>query len=223
MMKPKCCMFIASACMCFAALTVDAQTRILPLGDSVTSSFVPHSSYRYRLWHKLVNAGFNVDFVGTRNGVEGGIPDNSNFDMDHEGHPGWTTQDGLDNIDAIVAATQPDMVLLDLGGNDVLEGVPLVTTVENLTAIIDHLRAANPNIRIVLAQSTPYQGQNAKRMSKLRAAVRRIARTHSRVWTVNLYGGFSVRKDTFDGTHPDDSGERKIAKAYFGLLKKLLR
>src|SRR6185503_14232817 len=90
--------------MCFAMFTAQAQTRILPLGDSVTSSFAPHSSYRYWLWHELVDAGYNVDFVGSQQGVADGTPDKTDYDQDHEGHPGWTTQDGVDNIDSIAAA-----------------------------------------------------------------------------------------------------------------------
>ncbi len=66
-----------------------------------------------------MTAGFNVNFVGTQSGVADGTPANTNFDQNHEGHPGWMTQDALDNIDAIAATTQPDIVLIDLGSNDI--------------------------------------------------------------------------------------------------------
>ena len=154
-----------SAALCLVEFSVSAQTRILPLGDSVTSSFAPHSSYRYWLWNKLINAGYNVDFVGREHGVVEGEPDNEDFDQDHEGHPGWTAQDGLDEIDAIIAATQPDVVLLDLGANDILWGDTVETAIARLQAIIEHFRAANPNIIILMAQPTPYVGPNHKRMS----------------------------------------------------------
>src|SRR5688572_33279210 len=52
-----------------------AATRIMPLGDSITSTFAPRQSYRYWLWNSLKDAGFtNVDFVGSQRGVFGGSP-----------------------------------------------------------------------------------------------------------------------------------------------------
>jgi len=69
-----------------------STTRIMPLGDSITESFAPYDSYRYYLWTSLQNSGFrDIDFVGSQHGVLGGEPANENFDQDHEGHPGWTT------------------------------------------------------------------------------------------------------------------------------------
>jgi lysophospholipase L1-like esterase len=216
---------LASACLCLAEKTVQAQVRILPLGDSVTSSFSPHDSYRRPLWQKLTSAGFNVEFVGTQNGVADGPPADTDFDMNHEGHPGWTTMDGLSHVDSIAAATQPDIVLLDLGANDVIQGVPIPTIIDQLKQIIDHLRAANPNVKVLVAEPTPYIGSNSRQMSKLKGAIGNMAKHESqpgsKVKAVNLFGGFSVGSDTFDGMHPNDSGEKKIANRFFSALKSM--
>ena len=209
---------------------VQAQTRILPLGDSVTSSFAPYSSYRYWLWHYLTDNPkryYNVDFVGTQSGVAEGSPARTDYDQDHEGHPGWTSQDGLENIDFIANATQPDVVLLDLGANDVEQGVDPAIIIGNLQGIIEHLRAVNPNVAVLLAEPTPYTGDNSRGLSKFKGAIARLAKQEdqkrgSRVLAVNLFGGFSVRKYTFDGTHPNERGEQFIAKKYFAVLKKVL-
>jgi len=46
--------------------------KILNLGDSWTQDFGNHVSYRYDLWFKLMDAGFDVDFVGNqRNTADG--------------------------------------------------------------------------------------------------------------------------------------------------------
>lgn len=226
-MKHKLTLFSLTACLCAAAFTAPAQTRILPLGDSVTSSFAPHSSYRYWLWHALIDSGYNVDFVGTQHGVTGGEPANADFDQDHEGHTGWTTSDALFVIDSIANATHPDIVLLDLGSNDVADEIPLENIVANLHEIIQHLRAVNPNVVILMARSTPSVGDNGRAMSRLRSAVKKVAKSEtqpgSKVIAVNLSGGFNAKKNTFDGMHPNEVGEQKIARKYYRVLRKLFR
>ena len=115
---------------------------------------------------------------------------------------------------------------MDLGANDILWGDTVETAIARLQAIIEHFRAANPNILILMAQPTPYVGPNHKRMSKFKGAIGHLAKLEKKQGVhavpVNLFGGFSVRKDTYDGMHPDESGELKIANKYFAALKKNL-
>ncbi len=230
MRKPKFPLWLAIAGVTLS-LTARAQTRILPFGDSITSDgSTPESSYRYWLWHLLVNAGENIDFVGTQFSVADGEPANSDFDQDHEGHPGWTSQDALNNVDGIIAATQPDVVLMDFGGNDVIEGIDLQVTKANLEAVIEHLRAANPNVVILLADPTPWvttDPNERRQMSLLKGVINTIAKEEksagANVIKVNLFGGFNAVSDTKDGTHPDVKGEQKIARKYFSALRKILR
>jgi lysophospholipase L1-like esterase len=174
----------------------------------------------------LVDRGYNVDFVGTQYGVADGTPDKTDFDQDHEGHLGWTTLDGVGNVDAIAANTQPDIVLLDLGANDVNEGIPWEASIDNLRTMIEHFRALNPHVIILLAEPTPYSGEDKRAMAKLKGGIARLARAEnqrdSQVRAVNL-GGFSVRRDTYDGVHPDESGEQKIAKRFYAVVRKYLR
>jgi lysophospholipase L1-like esterase len=213
--------------LCFGGVNTQAQVRILPLGDSVTSSMAPHLSYRYWLWHLLTDRGFDVDFVGTQWGVANGAPAQTDFDMNHEGHLGWTTADGVQSINSIASATVPDIVLLDLGANDVGDDIPHGVSKSNLMTIIETLHAVNPGVVIVMALPAPFVGQNRRGMSQLRGANKRAAkierRAGVRVTVVNLAAGFNPRRDTFDGTHPDESGEKKIARRYFNVLRKLLR
>src|SRR5690242_19031704 len=78
--------------------STSATIRIMPLGDSITQSFSPHNSYRYYLWHLLLNQGYRVDFVGSLHGVGDGPPANPDFDMDHEGHAGFRADEIAANI-----------------------------------------------------------------------------------------------------------------------------
>jgi acyl-CoA thioesterase-1 len=222
---------LASVAVCLAASTVQAQ-KIMPFGDSVTANgSAPESSYRYWLWQKLQTAGFTgVTFIGANFGVGDGSPANSDFDQSYEGGDGWSSSDALG--DAPAAANRdggPDIVLLDFGSNDIIEGMSLTDTQSNLEQIIDDFAAVNPNVIILIAQPTPFVtpvGSQRSQQSKLCGIISKVAKAENqagvRVIKVNLFGGFSARGDTKDGTHPNVRGEQKIANKFFKALKKVL-
>jgi acyl-CoA thioesterase-1 len=229
-------------CLCAVPGAGKAQVnhiRIMPEGDSVTArGGSPESSYRYWLYTRLQNAGFNnFEFVGNQNGVSDGAPFNPNFDQHYEGGgPGgdaWTTQNGIDNISDVNSRT-PDIVLLDLGSNDYNPDQDAKTNVgevqANLETIIQGLAAQNPDIIVLLAKPTPWVAvdkHTRQFMDKLGSAASKAAKVEKKagvhVETVNLFGGFNARKDTKDTIHPNVLGEQKIAKKYFNALKKILK
>src|SRR6185295_11227885 len=66
-----------------SAGSAQAQTRIMPLGDSITGS---PGCWRALLWNQLQTAGFtNIDFVGTLPPQGCGVA----HDGDNEGHGGF--------------------------------------------------------------------------------------------------------------------------------------
>jgi lysophospholipase L1-like esterase len=228
-------------CLGITPLVGHAQVTIMPMGDSVTArGDSPESSYRYWLYTMLVNAGFNVDFIGNQTGVSDGSPANPNFDQDYEGggpdNDAWNTEDGL-NAAPSAASMAPSILILDLGSNDIIDGIDPSETEANLEAIIQDFAAVNPGIVVLLAKPTPFipdptatkQGQKVekKQQSQLAALVGRVAKTEKKagvnVIAVNQFGGFNAKTDTKDGAHPNTRGEQKIAKKYFAKLKPILK
>ena len=71
--------------------------KIMPMGDSLTSGYRQYVSYRYDLWFDLLDAGFDVDFVGGYVSTEGSpnldwYPQyQTSFDRDHQGISGART------------------------------------------------------------------------------------------------------------------------------------
>jgi lysophospholipase L1-like esterase len=242
MKKRNLAVLIGSGLLSFGCLTGLAQANhvnIMPFGDSVTSrGSNPESSYRYWLWTDLQNAGFNnFDFIGRQNGVEGGAPANDWPDEEYEGGDGLTSADAA-NIAPAAAGEGADIVLLDFGSNDISPaGIPLDQTINNLQTVIETFANQNPNIIILIAKPTPFapdpssppdqQRLQKKQQSQLAGMIGKLAKTEKKagidVIAVNQFGGFSVKKDTIDGSHPDVSGEQKIAKKYFAQLKKILK
>jgi acyl-CoA thioesterase-1 len=238
MKKQKFVAWFMGACAGLGGLAAHAQT-ILPYGDSVTTFGAnPQSSYRYWLYQKLSDAGLNFAIIGTRSGVENGTPANSWPEEGYSGHEGWTSSDAAfsSNLKS-VAGKAPDIVLLDFGSNDILQGMDLnTTTVTNLETIIQAFAAANGNVTILLAVPTGFvtdptlpakaRSHQKSQQSKLSSVVNKVAAAEKkagvRVIKVNLFGGFNPKKDTVDGAHPNVQGEQKIADKYFKALKKIL-
>jgi lysophospholipase L1-like esterase len=109
----------------------EATLHIMPLGDSITQA---SPGYRAPLYRLLKAAGHQVDFVGTMSDKPKGEAD---YDLDHEGHGGFTVGPGpsaadqwtggkgslFANLDDWLAPTnaktkQVDIILLHIGVND---------------------------------------------------------------------------------------------------------
>ena len=134
-----------------------AITRIMPLGNSITQGAASgetrpnfQESYRLDLWDQLVNAGYDVNFVGSLNAGSS----NPDFDPDHEGHPGWSDDEivngrpgepGEGKLADWLDAFQPDIVLLHIGTND------LDPSSDEVEAILDEIDAFSPDVWVVLA------------------------------------------------------------------------
>jgi acyl-CoA thioesterase-1 len=205
----------------------DAQAvvRIMPLGDSITASMNGQASYRYWLWKKLVTAGASVDFVGSQKGVSFGTPRFSDFDQNHEGHTGWTTSQVIPNVTTWTRAARPDLVLLDLGANDVVQGRPSQNIIMQLKIIVVLLRAVNPNVKVLLAKLTPmvgFESQVAELNSQIGPLAMQLNRPGSQVMVVDLASGFDLDADVGDGVHPTEAGEKLIANRFYRLILPML-
>jgi len=221
-------------------LSAQAATNILPMGNSITEAEVGYNSYRRRLWQFLEDTGIPVDFIGTKQGVLGGMPPNADFDLDHEGYWGWTTQDMLTDNGGLVARLDQlptaDIVLLLLGVNDLtLDCRTVAQTQQGLSEIIDVLRARNPEVTVLLGTLLPMNnkvrcGQDANTIinafnAGLPAFVASKSTHRSRVILVDLRVYFDLNNlddDLYDGVHPDGSGEEKIAFRWYKALLPLL-
>jgi lysophospholipase L1-like esterase len=163
------------------------------------------------------------------------------FDPHNEGHSGYTAITFLTTSDAFyidkILTSQsagtttpniPDMVLFHLGTNDVAQGYSVPEITANIGSVIDHFRKANPNVIILLAQiipcstttiyPSPYNSQPwCTKIPALNAAIPAFAAQKTSVTSpvivVDQYTGFNpaAGKDTYDGLHPNASGEKKMA------------
>ena len=200
--------------------------KIMPLGDSITESTVGMPTYRFFLWHLLQAEGYRIDLVGSMQGAHDGLPSNTNFDMDHEGHWGWRADELLARLPEWAATASPDIVLLHIGHNDLCQAEPLDSTVNEISAMIDILRTINPSIVILLAQNIasmwPCHDQMPEFIAKLPALAAAKSTEQSPISLVDQHTGFDPASMTWDGQHPNENGESLMAQRWFAALRPFL-
>jgi len=222
-----------------AAGTVDAADfgNVTLIGDSITQAQGRRGtnggySYRYNLWTKLIDDGREFDLVGSLDKNNGGYPswplhNGQAFDQDHEGHWGWRADailNGMGNgsLSTWLTGYTPDVVLLHIGSNDALQSQSTPSTVSEIETIIDTLRADNANVTIFLAKLIPTDRVQNPNITALNTEIDGIASGKSTaaspVFVVDQSAGFDVAADTFDGIHPDASGEEKMATKWFAAM-----
>ncbi|MFI2508312.1 GDSL-type esterase/lipase family protein [Streptomyces sp. NPDC018972] len=217
----------ATAAPAAAAAPVTADpVRVMPLGDSITGS---PGCWRALLWNRLLDAGHtDIDFVGTLPAQGCGVA----HDGDNEGHGGELVTNVADQnlLPARLAATLPDIVVMHFGTNDVWSDISPDRILAAYTKLVGQMRESNPDMRVLVAQIIPMNPGTcaacAQRVADFNARVPAWAAAtstdRSPVTVVDQWTGFDTATDTYDGVHPNDAGNEKIAARWFPALAALL-
>ncbi len=208
-----------------AQASLTRAVKIMPLGDSITQAIDGRASYRYWLWKDLDSKGYNFDFVGGQRGAHSGSNFPNDFDLDHEGHWSWSSSNILSNASGYAAAHVPDIVLLHIGTNDMFRGGSIDQTLNNIALIIDAFRTVNPSVVTLLASVIP-SDRSSDRIAAFSSAIamnyQSLGTDSSPVVLVDQNQGFFVSSDTYDGIHPNASGEQKMARRWAAALEDIL-
>ena len=85
---------------------------------------------------------------------------------------GDTTSGGLSRLPALLTQHKPQVVLIELGGNDALRGLPLKTSQDNLQAMVKAAQTQGAKVLLLGMQVPPNYGpQYAAEFSAMYAAV----------------------------------------------------
>lgn len=201
--------------------------KIMPLGDSITYGVVDSSKndresggYRTPLWNKLVANGLGVDFVGS---VSSGP--SSLGDQDHEGHPGWTSQQIAININGWLDTYEPDVVLLMIGTNDARRA-SASTIGTRLSDLIDQITTRIPNSQLLVAAIPPIDGAfesdaRAQRAAEFNLSIPSIVSSKvaqgKKVTFVDTRSKLTLN-DLADGLHPNAGGYNKISDYWYNAI-----
>ncbi len=219
-------------------VTVEQPLRIQLLGASIINGYGGSQSLRYPFWKKLVDSGVSFDLVGSlkQMDIAPGLsqpvwPDylGRSFDPDNEGHTGWTTGMIANGLPGLLATYVPDISIIHAGTNNVLnEGASGIdTALTGMTGIVQALRSKNPNVRVYVSQLLPVDPVRLSPVAqtnidtlngRLTAWASLLSTTQSPVKVVTLPAGYSAVSDSYDGLHPNASGEVKAGQRLFDAI-----
>jgi acyl-CoA thioesterase-1 len=183
----------------------DARPVIACFGDSITAGFglEPFQSFPALLQQDLDQHryGYRVASLGVS---------------------GDTTQDGVARL-PLLLAEKPVIVVLELGGNDGLRGLPVSVTESNLAEIIEGVQKTGA--RILLAGMTLPPNYGPAYIRKFEAIYRDLAARYQLALIPFLMAGVGGNADLMqrDGLHPNARGAGRIEVTVMKALAPLLK
>lgn len=192
---------------------VVAQTADLPapvvlfLGTSLTAGYglEPEQSYPALIQTRIDSAGLPYRVINA-------------------GVSGETSAGALARTDWLLR--QPfDVLVLETGANDMLRGAELDSVRSNIQAIIDKVRAARPDTRIVLVGMIAPPNYGREYTERFREIYPEIAERNDLPLVPFLLEGVGgeARYNLPDGVHPNAEGQRRVAATVWETLQPVLR
>ena len=135
---------------------------------------------------------------------------------------GDTTASGRSRLAAALARHRPALVVIALGANDALRGLPIDAMRDNLRAMIREARAARARVLLVGMDMPPNYGEAFRQ--QFRATFAGLAATERVPLVPFLLEGFATRRELFqaDGIHPAAAAQPLILDNVWPALKPLL-
>ncbi|KUN07512.1 hypothetical protein AQI95_10865 [Streptomyces yokosukanensis] len=210
--------------------------RFMPVGDSMTIGSAGEHTWRYRLWrHLCATYDGPFTFVGPREELYDKSADapasyayaEPDFPRRHLAGwgEGWLHMAPL--IGETVRSHRPDVLLVSLGLIDLGFYTNAEQTAENVRAFVTAARETDPRIRMVLLPvipnirtetDEPFAAQVDLFNVLLAKTVADLDEPRSPLLLASRPEPYDIHTDTYDGTHPNASGEHRIAAAFAGAM-----
>jgi len=193
--------------------TALAQTgprpALLVLGDSLSAEYgLPRDSG----WVKLL-----ADKLATL-GPEGA----GQYNVVNASISGETTSGGRTRLPELLKQHQPAIVIIELGGNDGLRGLPLAAMRDNLNAMVDASKKSGARVLLVGVRIPPNYGRAYT--EGFFGTFADVARERKAALAPFLLDGFADQPDLFqsDRIHPTVQAQQKMLDNVWPHLQPLL-
>mgnify|MGYP001411127115 CR=1 FL=1 len=135
---------------------------------------------------------------------------------------GETTAGGRTRLPGLLAEHRPDIVLIELGANDALRGLPLDASEANLDAMVSAARAAGARVLLLGMQVPPNYGR--RYTERFAGIFEAVARRHGVALVPFLLEEIADDLGYFqdDRIHPNESAQALIAATAWPALEPLL-
>ncbi len=191
---------------CAAAPAAPDGKTIMVLGDSLAAGLgvEPEQAFPALLQGQIDAAGWPDTIINA-------------------GVSGDTSADGLARVDWQLKR-KIDVLILELGANDGLRGIPVTTTKTNLQAIIDRVKQKYPTARIIIAGMQMPPNLGGEYTSAFRKIYPDLAAENHAVLIPFLLEGVGGRPELNqpDHLHPTAAGHRVVADNVWKILKPVL-
>ena len=182
-----------------------AQPTILVLGDSLSAGYgiKMQQSWVSLLGKRLTEEGYGYRVVNAS-------------------VSGETTQGGLARLPRALETHKPSVVIVELGGNDGLRGLPLASSRDNLARIIERSRAAKAKVLLVGMMLPPNYG--ARYAQEFRDMFTGLAAKYPVAFVPFLLDQVALKREWMqaDGIHANAAGQPQMLENVWPKLKSLL-
>lgn len=185
----------------------DSPGRIVILGDSITAGYglSPKQAYPALLQEKIDSV--QLPFAVVNAGVSGD-----------------TTAGGLRRV-TWAMARGADVLVIALGGNDGLRGIPPEETAKNLLGIVEKARKKNPEILILIAGMQMPDNMGKDFTSRFKAVFPEVAKESETLlipYLLEDVGGIAELNQP-DRIHPTPEGQKIVAENIWKVLRPAIK
>ena len=188
------------------ALAAVTTTTVLVIGDSLSAEYGLER-----------NSGW-VALLGKR------LQDkNAGYQIHNSSISGDTTSGGLSRLPAALKDYRPDLVIIELGANDALRGLPLTMTRKNLSEMVSLGLASGARVLLVGMQIPPNYGRNYA--DQFKQMFSDIAKEYNVGLVPFLFEGIATDHAMFqpDGMHPNERAQPLLAATVWQHLQPMLQ
>lgn len=185
--------------------TVRSRPKILAFGDSLTAGFglAETESYPYLLQEKLRAEGYDYEVLNA-------------------GVSGDTTLGGLERIDWALEQDDIEILILELGANDLMRGIPVKRIEANLDKMLMKAKAKNVKVLLCGMFAPPNVGADYQR--DFMSIFPDLATKHNVAYLPFLLEGIAMKRELnqADGIHPNAAGTKIMTDNIFKEITPLL-
>ena len=139
---------------------------------------------------------------------------------------GDTTSGGVTRLPSLLKLHQPQVVIIELGGNDALRGLDINLTQSNLLTMIKASQATGAKVLVIAMQVPPNYGANY--LKQMSAAYEKVSKSTGAALNQQFLKGVADDPDPLkwfqaDRIHPNEKAQPLMMKNVWPQLKKMLQ